>query len=77
MKFRGCKHLDFKDNYSECNKVIIGDHVCWERVFATGDMPRLVQFCKRRGRLNNPSDCIGECRKRCSDYEEVKHTVED
>lgn len=77
MKFRGCKHLSFEDNYSQCEKVIMEDHVCWERTFAEGDMPKFVQFCKLRGRLNSHSDCIGHCNRRCSDYEDVEHEVVD
>lgn len=77
MKFKGCKNLSFENNYSQCEKVIVGNHVCWERTFAEGDMPKLVQFCKLRGRINSSTGCIGDCNKICSDYEDFEHDVVD
>lgn len=76
FKFKGCKHLSYENNYSQCEKVIIENHVCWERKNVLNGMPRFVQFCKLRGRLNSHSDCIGYCNRCCSDYEEIEHDVE-
>lgn len=78
MKFRGCKYLDFDDNYVGCKKVNInGEHICWERdAEIYGYENTLVQFCKRRGRLNYPYACIGQSNAMCSDYEETEFNVE-
>lgn len=78
IKFKACKHLDFSDNYS-AEKALIdikGEiKVCWDRPVIDESYPALVQFCKKRGRLNNPECCLSEDNKMCSDYEEIEHKV--
>lgn len=76
LKFKGCEHLAYENNYSQCEKVQIEDHACWERLFAEGEMPRFVQFCKKRGRLNSHNSCIGYCNRACGDYKETEHDVD-
>jgi hypothetical protein len=69
--FKGCKQLDFEPNYINCELVQIANHVCWERlVVPYENAPRLVQFCKLRGRLNNHFSCVNG-NKQCSEYNEV------
>ena len=77
IKFTACEHLDFADNYT-AKKVLInsfGTKVCWEREVVDASFPRLVQYCKKSGRLNKPGDCLREADKMCSDYKEFEHTV--
>jgi len=80
IKFTACKHLDFSDNYAAKKELIFtcGEtKVCWDRPVSDDSYPRLVQFCKLRGRmrLNSPEMCICEKNKRCSDYEDFGHEV--
>ena len=75
IKFTACEHLDFADNYSAKKVLINGTKVCWEREIIDVSFPRLVQFCKKNGRLNNPESCLREADKMCSDYKEFEHTV--
>ena len=74
IKFTACEYLDFADNYS-AKKVLFGTKVCWERDVVDVSFPRLIQFCKKSGRLNNPDSCLREADKMCSDYKEFEHTV--
>ena len=77
IKFTACEHLDFADNYT-AKKVLInifGTKVCWERDVEDVSNPRLVQYCKKYGRLNYPESCLKEADKMCSDYKEFEHTV--
>jgi len=78
IKFKACEHLDFSDNYA-ANKEPIGikgeTKLCWDRPVIDESYPRLVQFCKKRGRMNNPECCTSEETKMCSDYNEIEHTV--
>jgi len=74
IKFTACEHLDFADNYT-AKKVLFGTKVCWERKIVDVLFPRLVQYCKKSGRLNNPESCLREADKMCSDYKEFEHTV--
>ena len=74
IKFTACEHLDFADNYT-AKKVLFGTKVCWERKIIDVLFPRLVQYCKKSGRLNNPESCLREADKMCSDYKEFDHTV--
>lgn len=78
IKFKGCKHLDFSDNYAAKKELInIGDEtkVCWDRPVPDDSYPALVQFCKKCGRLNHPEACLREQDKHCSSYEEYEHEV--
>lgn len=72
ITFKGCKQLDFEPHYVQCELVGIGNHVCWERLnLPYEDAPKLVQFCKLRGRINNPYSCVcgnGEC----MNYDEIE-----
>ena len=74
IKFTACEHLDFADNYT-AKKVLFGTKVCWERKIVDVLFPRLIQYCKKSGRLNNPESCLREADKMCSDYKEIEHTV--
>ena len=75
IKFTACEELDFADNYT-AKKVLFGTKVCWERDMVDDvSSPRLVQYCKKSGRLNNPECCLREADKMCSDYKEFEHTV--
>jgi len=74
IKFTACEHLDFADNYT-AKKVLFGTKVCWERKIVDVLFPRLVQYCKKSGRLNNPESCLREADKMCSDYKEFEHMV--
>jgi len=76
--FTGCKHLDFSDNYTaKKNLINLGGEtkVCWDRHVMDEADPRLVQFCKLRGRLNNPEACHCEAEKMCNEYLIFKHHV--
>lgn len=78
IKFTACKHLDFSDNYTAEKNLIstCGEtKVCWDRSVLDDSYPRLVQFCKLRGRMNNPEMCVCEQNKQCSDYEDFEHEV--
>ena len=78
IKFTACKHLDFDDNYS-AEKVLISGcgetKVCWDRPVVDESYPGLVQFCKKRGRMNKPELCTCEEKKGCSDYEDFNHEI--
>ena len=74
IKFKACEHLDFAYNYT-AKKVNFGTKVCWERDVEDVSNPRLVQYCKKYGRLNTPDSCLREADKMCSDYKEFEHTV--
>ena len=76
--FTACEHLDFSDNYGAKKEaiVVMGEtKVYWHRPVVDESFPALVQFCKLRGRLNNPEMCLCEKTRQCSDYKEHKHTV--
>lgn len=79
ITFTGCKHLDYRDEYT-CRKQIMGNGVDGPIVFWMRDvplgLPAMVQFCKLRGRLNNPQACLTEATRMCPQYEEINHTVE-
>jgi len=77
ISFTGCIHLDFSDNYkAKKNLINLGEtKVCWDRPHIYEAEPRLVQFCKFRGRLNSPEACHNFETKMCYKYEEFKHHV--
>ena len=78
IKFTACKHLDFSDKYSAEKNLISAcgkTKVCWNRPVIDNTYPQLVQFCKLRGRMNNPEMCLCEKNKQCSDYEDFEHVV--
>lgn len=76
-EFTACKHLDYETNYVGCVRNGIsggrGTVLCWNRTQIDADLPRLVQFCKLRGRLNDPLACIQSERKVCNEYEDFNH----
>ena len=78
LTFKGCKYLDFSDHYAAKKEMIQtheGVKVCWDRPVIDNSYPALVQFCKLRGRLNNPECCLDKEHKQCSDFEIQEHTV--
>lgn len=89
IKFNACEHLDYADEYVGCTKelVTIYDHVDLiqsKKVFWYRKDARLkglpvsqccVQFCKKRGRLNDRDACLKSELARCNLYNETVHTV--
>ena len=78
IEFTACEHLDFSDNYTAKKAAISMQgtvKVCWDRPVIDDSYPRLVQFCKKRGRMNSPEMCMCEANKMCSDYNEGNHSV--
>ena len=78
ITFSGCEHLDYSDNYGAKKEPIqiMGEtKICWDRPVIDETYPALVQFCKLRGRLNNPEMCLCEKTKQCSDFNEIDHKV--
>ncbi len=78
FRFNACEHLDFSDNYSAKKELIHSGNttkVCWDRPVVDDSYPRLVQFCKFRGRLNDPEMCLCEKNKQCSDYKDIQQIV--
>lgn len=80
VEFKACEQLDFSDNYSGKKEIIKqwnGDlKVCWNSPVLDTSYPNLVQFCKLRGRLNNPNNCLYEVNRECSDYKDKLYIVE-
>jgi hypothetical protein len=79
LKFTACKQLDFSDNYTaEKNLISQGTEtkVCWDRPVIDESYPRLVQFCKLRGRLNSPESCLCENNARCNEYKDFGHVID-
>lgn len=78
VRFSGCEFLDFETHYGGCKRqaIAIGQgSLCWKRHDPEGAL-KLVQFCKKRGRMNSPEYCLSEQNKGCSDYHEIQHTIE-
>jgi hypothetical protein len=78
VQFTACRYLDYRDNYT-AKKVLIllGEiKVCWERPIIDDSYPKLVQFCKLRGRLNHPEMCTSKKDARCSEYRDFQHSVD-
>jgi len=76
VTFSGCKHLDYEDHFTARKQLLSGDRVFWMREVSPYEgAPRMVQFCKRHGRLNGPEECLSEDKARCSDFCSVQHTV--
>ena len=74
LTFNACKYLVFSDSYT-ARKQIIGDGKVFWLIDVDSDLPAMVQFCHRIGRLNNPEACLCEANKYCNDYEDFKHVV--
>ena len=78
MKFTACKHLDFTDSYTAKKQVLGNGKVFWLRdVSYDPTLPAMVQFCSKRGRLNNPQQCTTQAFAACPEYEDYEHDVAD
>jgi len=77
IEFEGCEQLNFSDDYKKsCRLQQLGSgHLFWMRNKIWGD-PRMVQFCKLRGRLNHPESCLKKENAVCSEYKEFMHRIE-
>jgi hypothetical protein len=80
IHFYGCEHLDFESDFSDCTKELIqhggGQSVFWMREVVDPELPSMVQFCKNRGRMNNPCACLSNEEARCFDYKEKLYSVD-
>ena len=47
----------------------------WLRPVIDKTYPAMVQFCKKRGRLNYPESCLRKEDAKCNDYEEIEHCI--
>jgi len=58
-----CIHLDYEENYTDCEIKTCAPHFpevrYWERgkIWTDGGNPQKVQFCKDRGRINEIFAC--------------------
>jgi len=76
VTFSGCKHLDYEDHFTARKQLLSGDRVFWMREVSPYEgAPKMVQFCKRRGRINDPEGCLTEEKACCSDFSPAQHTV--
>ena len=77
IKFTGCQDLDYSESYRPaCSRQMLANgKLFWMRPSYYVDN-RMVQFCKKRGRLNNPESCLCENRAVCSEYEEIEHIID-
>lgn len=71
IEFKGCKHLDFDPNYA-AKRQLTEHGLFWLRE----QQPSMVQFCKKRGRLNGCKSCLSERYRSCSEYEEITHIID-
>ena len=75
MNHIGCKHLDYSDNYVDCEIVVLpfemGQH--WRRNAPPYQgAPVNVQFCGQgRGRINGIFQCINEGEMGCFEKQEA------
>jgi len=81
ITFRCCKYLDHtKGHFTACElKDLHNFGVYWERGAVwtdSGKNPRDVQFCSKRGRLNDKTACLEGTGGECSCYDEAERTVE-
>jgi len=75
VEFKACEHLDYEPNYGKCKRQLIscdGTKLCWMRPGGGG----IVQFCKKRGRLNSPTSCLDITHAVCNDFNEITHEVD-
>uniref|UniRef100_A0A6M3JL95 Uncharacterized protein n=1 Tax=viral metagenome TaxID=1070528 RepID=A0A6M3JL95_9ZZZZ len=72
----GCKHLDYETKFDDCKIITIEPEgwKYWERGkrWTDGSNPKNVQFCKRRGRINNIFSCIN-AEMSCYEKQEEKN----
>ena len=65
-KKKGCKHLDYSDNYINCKIIERDGYKWWLRLNAHEGAPVNVQFCgKGRGRINGIFQCINKGEMSC------------
>jgi hypothetical protein len=64
---KGCKHLDYSENYIDCKIVEMDGYKWWERQNPPYEgAPVKVQFCgKGRGRINGIFQCINKDEMSC------------
>ena len=61
-----CKHLDYETNFHQCRLVERCDVRHWYRFGPLYEgAPRNVQFCKKRGRINEILACYIPGEKHC------------
>ncbi len=78
IEFKSCEHLDYEPNYGNCKRQLIScgeTKLCWKRL-AFAPMNDLVQFCKKRGRINSPTGCLTKDNATCSDFKGINRTVD-
>ena len=73
IKFKGCRHLDFEPNYSNCKRQLTSQGLFWLR----DAIPCMVQFCKLKGRIYGCQSCLSFENKRCNenDWHCKKHNL--
>ena len=80
VKFNACEHLDYGPNYGPCKRQLIshnGTKICWRRPYINPSMPGdLVQFCLKRGRINNPVGCLSKANAFCCEYKEAEKVID-
>ena len=56
---KGCRHLDYEPHFIDCTLVKTDEGWYWRRDNPPyAGAPVHVQFCKLRGRINEPFDCL-------------------
>ena len=81
ITFRCCKYLSHNEkNYTGCKLKRLGSFgVYFERNETWtdgGKNPREVQFCSKRGRLNDKIACLAGAGGECNCYDEEERTIE-
>ena len=76
MIVQGCKYLDYSDKYDAKLQALSPWHIFWLRK-TPPDLPSMVQFCTKYGRLNSPLACIDKAHAQCLEYEDSAHSIED
>jgi len=77
IKFTCCDALDFSDSYPAQKHLIASGgatKVTWDRS-GPFRQPMLVQFCKKRGRLNSAEACLDKAHAACNDYNDALVSV--
>lgn len=78
-KWKGCKHLDYEDEYIDCKIIELPDGMgqYWERGETWTDggaNPKKVQFCGQgRGRINGIFQCINPGEMPCYEPQEEEN----
>jgi hypothetical protein len=78
IRFTACENLDFDRTRYTAKLALISSggvtKLVWERKDPDGNL-QLCQFCKLRGRLNGPEQCL-ENKQVCGDYKDFEHIIE-